>query len=202
MEFRPVAQAEYDRVLDPEGAEHGAQGLRDAGAHPPALGRGALHRGDRSDQEGLRRGRSRHRARRRRTSSCSARSSSRTATSSAPTTSARCATGCRPTIRRGWCGARRTSTLRLLDERPLPGAAALGAARAGRDLRGAAEAGLQLPRPAGAVRHRPRSCTPPAPRCASSAAGARRPTATRTCRSWRRAWASFWRCAASPPTSA
>ena len=41
-------------------ARHRQEGVRDAGAHPPALGRGALHRGRRSDQEGLRRGRSGH----------------------------------------------------------------------------------------------------------------------------------------------
>jgi hypothetical protein len=57
------------------------------------------------------------------------------------------------------------------------------------------EAGLQLPRPAGAVRHDVEAARDAARRCASSAAAARRPTATPTCRSWRRAWACSWRCA-------
>ena len=60
MEFRPVDQADVRPVLDPEDPERRAQGVRDAGAHPAALGRGPLHGGDRSLQQGLRRDRPRH----------------------------------------------------------------------------------------------------------------------------------------------
>ena len=66
MEFRPVTQDEYDRVLASRKVQSMARKASETlGTHAPALGRGALHRGDRSGQEGLRRGRARHRARRR-----------------------------------------------------------------------------------------------------------------------------------------
>ena len=193
MEFRPVDAGRLRPLLDPADPERGAEGVRDAGPHPPALGRRALHRGDRSLQEGLRRARAGHQrggGEHRAVPPVHLREQLHLPRRQHPRAA-------RPHARRGpgascvW-GPEDAGLVRLLDEHPLPGAAAVGAARAGRDLRGAAEAGLQLPRPAGAVRHHDQAARHARRRCAWSAASARRSTATPICRSWRRGWACSW----------
>ena len=112
MEFRPVTEESYDRLLDPGHPARREEGVGDARPHPAALGRGAVHRGHRSRQEGRSTRSIGSPPRRRRTSSCSAPSSSRTATSSGPTTSARCATACAPEDQQQLClGAGERSTI-------------------------------------------------------------------------------------------
>ena len=130
----------------------GQADLEDAGAHSAQLGRRPLLRVRRPHEEGLRRDRARHDRGRREHHALPPlhlRERLRLQGGQHPRAA-------RPADARGPAeaelGAREAGPLRLLDEHPLPGPGALGAARAGRDLRGAPQAGLQLPRPAGALR--------------------------------------------------
>ncbi len=130
-----------------------AEGVDGAGARPPALGRWPLHRGHRSHQEERRRGQPRHRRgaeEHRAVPPVHLRQPVRLPRRPHPR-AARSLHRRRPEP--AALGARGAGLVRLLDEHPLPRPAALGAARARRDLRRAPQADLQLPRPAGAVRH-------------------------------------------------
>ena len=144
----------YDRYSIPKIQSVARKASETLGAHPAALGRGALHRGDRSRQEGLRRGRPRHQrggGEHRAVPPVHLREQLRLPRRQHPRAARPHAA---PTIRR--CLRVGPGDVDLYDywmNIHFPGLRTLGAARAGRDLRAAAEAGLQLPRPAGAVRH-------------------------------------------------
>ena len=187
MEFRPVTFDEYDSQVAAPGQPHGRAGVVDAGQDPAALGRaGASPRrsiGSRRASTSS----SGSPTRRQRTSSCSAPSSSRTPTCSAPTTSAPCAIACRRDEQAllPWSPETIDCYDYLLNIH-FPGLQRWVLPELDADLRGQAEAGLRLPRSAGAVRHRHQAARHPRGACGWSAASGRRATATPTCTSWPR----------------